>query len=46
MAATRERLRTLDLRWAELPVRWNLDPPKGLARVQADPWLGGLTPER
>lgn len=45
MAATRERLRALGLRWSELPVRWDLDRPEDLPRLQADPrWaplLGG-----
>ena len=36
MAATRERPRALGLRWAELPVHWDLDRPEDLARLQAD----------
>ena len=43
MAATRERLRALGLRWAELPVRWDLDRPEDLPRLQADPRLRDLT---
>ena len=46
MAVTRERLRVLGLRWAELPVRWDLDRPEDLARLQADPRLRDLAPGR
>ena len=43
MAATRERPRALGLRWAELPVHWDLDRPEDLARLQADLRLRDLT---
>jgi glycosyltransferase A (GT-A) superfamily protein (DUF2064 family) len=34
---TRARLRTLRLRWHELPLRWDVDRPEDLARLRADP---------
>jgi glycosyltransferase A (GT-A) superfamily protein (DUF2064 family) len=42
MEATRGRLNALRLRWAELPVRWDLDRPEDLVRLQADPRLRDL----
>jgi rSAM/selenodomain-associated transferase 1 len=42
MAATRDRLRSLGLRFAELPMRWDLDRPEDLDRLAADPRLNHL----
>jgi hypothetical protein len=41
MARTRERLASLGLRWLELPMRWDVDRPEDLERLQLDPaWRG------
>jgi hypothetical protein len=42
MAATRERLRALGLRWAELPARWDVNRPEDLTRLRVDPRLTPL----
>jgi hypothetical protein len=42
LAATRERLRDLRLRCAELPARWDLDRPGDFARLRVDPRLTPL----
>jgi uncharacterized protein len=42
MAATRDRLRSLGMRWAELPLRWDLDRAEDLDRLAADPRLAHL----
>lgn len=34
MADTRRRLQTLGWRWAELPMRWDVDRPKDLGRLE------------
>jgi hypothetical protein len=45
MAATRERLRALEWRWAELPLRWDVDQPEDLRRLRQDPRLAHLLEE-
>ena len=45
MAATRERLRALEWRWAELPLRWDVDQPEDLRRLRQDPRLAHLLDE-
>jgi uncharacterized protein len=42
MDQTRERMRSLHLRWHELPLRWDVDRPEDLARLRAHPDLAGL----
>ena len=42
MAVTRERLRALEWRWAELPLRWDVDQPEDLRRLRQDPRLAHL----
>jgi len=42
---TRARLRTLRLRWHELPLRWDVDRPEDLARLRADPRHAKLAAE-
>jgi len=42
MAATRDRLRSVGMRFAELPMRWDLDRSEDLDRLAADPRLGHL----
>ncbi len=45
MAATRERLRALEWRWAELPLCWDVDQPEDLRRLRQDPRLAYLLEE-
>jgi hypothetical protein len=42
MAATRVRLRALEWRWTELPLRWDVDQPEDLCRLRQDPRLAHL----
>jgi rSAM/selenodomain-associated transferase 1 len=42
---TRARLRTLAVRWHELPLRWDVDRPEDLARLRADPRHATLVAE-
>jgi uncharacterized protein len=42
MAATRQRLRALEWRWAELPLRWDVDQPEDLRRLRQDRRLAHL----
>ena len=46
MDATRQRMKILELRWAELDVLWDLDRPEDLDRLQTDPRLRDLAPGR
>lgn len=42
MAETRVRLRALEWRWTELPLRWDVDQPEDLRRLRQDPRLAHL----
>ncbi|HEY6555327.1 MAG TPA: TIGR04282 family arsenosugar biosynthesis glycosyltransferase, partial [Vicinamibacteria bacterium] len=45
MAATRVRLRALEWRWTEIPLRWDVDQPEDLCRLRQDPRLAHLLEE-
>jgi rSAM/selenodomain-associated transferase 1 len=45
MATTRQRLRALEWRWTELPLRWDVDQPEDLRRLRQDPRLAYLLDE-
>ena len=45
MAVTRRRLRALEWRWTEIPLRWDVDQPEDLRRLRQDPRLAHLLEE-